>query len=227
VQPALPLLVVRQETPKVQGGAGLWLRGLQNAVQGPLQLSCLPASRMQILSQIIQIFPNFNFSLLDNTRKLTNKGVYGEEQLEPSFELPPGLRLDMTAQFLRRENWPEKLKNWHSGVTDDGCWCVVCSTLFFSLEVFKEHILSNHNTSKIFRHNCENDNEPIPPMLQCDQCTRTFESRSDLTRHNESVHYQEHIECPSCDLTFSRRDNFQLHNINKHQKNPKMCVTYK
>ena len=175
--------------------------------------------------KIIQIFPNFNFTLLDTTRKLTNKGVYGEEQLVPSFELPPSLRLDMTAEFLRRENWPEKLKNWHCGVPDDGCWCVVCSTLFFSLEMFKEHILSNHNTCKIFRHHCENDNEPIPPMLQCDQCTRTFESRSDLTRHNESVHYHEHFECPSCDLTFSRRDNFQLHTINKHQKNPKMCVT--
>ena len=44
VQPALPLLVVCQETPKVQGGAGLWLLGLQNAVQGSLQLSCLPTS---------------------------------------------------------------------------------------------------------------------------------------------------------------------------------------
>jgi uncharacterized Zn-finger protein len=97
--------------------------------------------------------------------------------------------------------------------------------MFFSIEMFKEHILNNHNTSKIFRHNCENDIEQIPPTLQCDLCTRTFESRSDLIRHNESVHYQERFECPSCDLTFSRRDNFQLHSINKHQKNPKTCGT--
>jgi len=175
--------------------------------------------------KLIQIFPNFNFALLDNTRKLTNEGVFGEEKLEPSFELPPSLRLDMTAQFLRRENWSEKLKNWHCGVADDGCWCAICSTMFFSLEMFREHILSNHNTSKIFRHHCENDNEAMPPVLQCDQCTKTFKARHDLTRHIESVHYQERFECPSCDLTFSRRDNFQLHTINKHQKNPKMCKT--
>ena len=89
----------------------------------------------------------------------------------------------------------------------------------------KEHILNHHNTSKVFRHNCENDIEQPPPTLQCNQCTRTFGSKSDLTRHIESVHYQEHFECPSCDLNFSRRDNFELHWGKKHLKTPKFCVT--
>ena len=176
---------------------------------------------------IVQVIPHCNFFLLDTTRKPTNNGVSSEEQLEPTCKLPGDFRADMMAQFLKREKWEEKLKNWHSGILDDGMWCVGCSTMFFDRDMYRDHILDNHNTSKIFRHNCENASEAPQPTLQqqCDQCHKTFVSRGALERHNECVHYQERYECPSCDLTFSRKDHFHTHTSNKHIKPPIICKT--
>ena len=171
--------------------------------------------------KIMQVFPYFNFFLLDSSRKIPNRGVCKEEQVEPSFKLPPGLRSDMVKAFLERNKWQEKLKIWHSGVKHDSFWCFECSTLFFKIEMFKEHILRSHKTAKIFRHNCVNDNQQQQPRhlkLQCDQCSKTFGSKGDINRHVESVHYQERFECPSCDLTFTRKDNLEVHTQKQHAK---------
>ena len=175
-------------------------------------------------NNIVRTIPFFNYFFLDKSRKTTNKGVFVEEQLEPHFKLPPGLRRDMTSEFLIHRKWPEKLKNWECGIADDGIWCVGCSCMFFKTDMLKEHILENHNTSKVFRHNCENDEKPAL-RSQCDDCEKTFGSRNDLIRHVESVHYKERFECPSCDMTFSRRDYYEVHKVNKHNEAPKSCDT--
>ena len=176
-------------------------------------------------NNIVMTIPFFNFFFLDKQRKTTNKGVYVEEQLQPHFKLPPDLRTDMTSKFLSLRKWPEKLKNWKCGIEDDGIWCMGCSTMFFSIDMLKAHTLAKHNTSKVFRHNCENDDEKPTPTLQCDHCTGTFGSRSELTRHVESVHHKERFECPNCDMTFSRRDNYEVHRVKAHDKAPETCDT--
>ena len=68
-----------------------------------------------------------------------------EDELKPSFELPPDMWDDMIPQFLVKKKWLEKLKNWHSGVQDDGLWCLGCSTLFFTAEELRNHILRKHH----------------------------------------------------------------------------------
>jgi uncharacterized Zn-finger protein len=133
----------------------------------------------------------------------------------------------MVKEFLEH-NRQEKLKDWHSGIKDDSFWCFECSTLFFEIDMFKEHILRSHKTAKIFRHNCVNDNQQQQPSqlkLQCDQCSKTFGSKGDIIGHVESVHYQERLECPTCDLTFARKDNLEVHTQKQHQKSSKACKT--
>ena len=183
---------------------------------GCLHIGC------KFCNNIMTTIPHFNFYFLDQNKKICNRGVWLKEQLEPSFKLPPSteLRRDMISQFLAARKWPEKLKNWHCGVEDDGIWCVGCSTMFFSAEMLREHILRNHNVSKIFRHNCENDDSDRVKELQCDQCPSSFGTKVDLTRHIESVHYKERFECPDCSMTYSRRDNYKVHRSIKHAVAP-------
>jgi uncharacterized C2H2 Zn-finger protein len=174
-------------------------------------------------NNIVKTIPYFNFFFLDKHKKPTNKGVYLEEQLEPRYQLPPSLRPDMVSTLLKVRNWSKKLKNFKCGVDDDGIWCVGCSTMFFSVDELQAHILANHNTSKIFRHHCENADEKLVSSHKCDSCEKTFGSRTQLYRHADSVHNMERIECSSCDLTFSQMDNYETHWVNKHQKTPRLC----
>ena len=167
---------------------------------------------------IISVLPHFDFHFLDKNRKLCARSVWEEDELEPKFQLPPSteLRQDMISEFLASKKWPEKLKNWHSGVEDDGSiWCLGCSTLFFTTERFRKHILNKHHV-KIFYHNFENVEAETLLELQCDQCSSSFVSKGKLTRHLENVHYKELIECPECSMTFTRFDNFRLHKKRKH-----------
>jgi uncharacterized C2H2 Zn-finger protein len=180
---------------------------------------------------IVTTLPNFNFFFLDKTKKISPQGVSLEEQLEPRFQLPPAteLRRDMISQFLAAQKWPEKLRNWHCGVKDDGIWCVGCNTMFFSMDRLRKHIRSDHNVSKLFRHNCENGDIKLLPDLQCDQCSSSFGTKGELTRHLESIHYKERYECPDCDLTFTRRDSMKAHKRIKHSKaqNEAKCLSLK
>ena len=167
---------------------------------------------------ILSVLPSFNFFFLDKSRKPQNLDVFIEgSRLEPTFELPrgTGMRSDMVPHFLARQRWEEKLKNWNSGVQDNGIWCL-CNTMFFSTDKLREHILSTHSVSKMFRHHFENDDTRPKLESKCDQCSRSFGTIGELTRHLQSVHYQERIECPDCSETFSRMDNFKLHKKNKH-----------
>ena len=168
---------------------------------------------------ILSVLPFFNFFFLDKSRKPENLDVFIEGKIEPTFELPrgTGMRFDMVPHFLARHRWEEKLENWNSGVQDDAIWCYGCNTMFFSTGRLSEHILSTHSVSKMFRHHFENDDtKPQLLELHCEQCSRSFGTKGELTRHLQSVHYQERIECPDCSMTFSRKDNFKLHKKNKH-----------
>ena len=219
-----PCLICRKIHPRCRAGQSCGCKDCRRHFKDH-SFHAVLHSGCKFCHNIIKTLPTFNFVFLDSVRKIRNRGVYKEEELEPSFILPPDLRRDMTSKFLTINNWPEKLKNWHCGVKDDGIWCFSCSTMFFSIDMLKDHILSNHNTAKVFRHNYVNVNEQPDPKLQCDHCLKTFGSRSDLTRHIESVHYQEHFECQSCDLTFTRKDNLEIHREKQHQKTCNICET--
>ena len=123
----------------------------------------------------------------------------------------------MVPNFLAHHRWDEKLENWKRGVQDDGSnWCLGCNTMFFSTDKLGEHILNHHSVTKMFRHHFEND-DTKPETKQCDQCSSSFGTIWELTRHLKSVHYQERIECPDCSETFTRKDNFKLHQKNNHK----------
>ena len=159
-----------------------------------------------------------NFSLFDKNRKPRNNGSFFEEILEPRFQLPPAgsprrPRHDMLSSFLERKEWSEKLKNFKEGVEDDAMWCYVCSTMFFYEDMLRDH---KHGVSKIFRHNFENEKLEVKPDLKCYQCSSIFESKGDLNRHIESVHFKESYECQDCDKSFSRKDNYEAHRKTKH-----------
>ena len=166
---------------------------------------------------IIQVLPQFNFFFLDKSKKIPNNGVASEEEIRPTFELPP-CNKDLIKGFLVREKWAEKRENWSCGVQDDGIWCLGCSTMFFNMDMFKNHLLTKHGASKVFHHNCLNDETRQLPGTSCDQCSSTFGSKRDLTRHTESVHFKEQIDCPDCDSTFSRIDRYKVHRKNIHSQ---------
>jgi uncharacterized C2H2 Zn-finger protein len=175
---------------------------------------------------LVKSEPNLKFSLFDKNRKPPNRGIYTDEILEPSFKLPPASdprrpRSDMLNGFLERENWSLKKKNFIDGVEDESLWCFVCSTMFFYEDMLSEH-LAKHGVSKIFRHNFENEDgrTEAKPDLKCYQCSKTFNSTVELTRHVESVHFRESIECPDCDESFSRKDNYETHRKAKHTSSP-------
>ena len=68
--------------------------------------------------------------------------------------------------------------------------------------MLREH-LSIHDVGKIFNHNFENEDEKAgsKPDLKCFQCSTVFNTRPELIRHIESVHYKEYIDCDDCDET--------------------------
>ena len=168
---------------------------------------------------IISALPHFNFFFLDKNRKPENLDVFSNGRLEPTFELPRGTGMlsAMVPNFLAHHRWDEKLENWKRGVQDDGSnWCLGCNTMFFSTDKLGEHILNHHSVTKMFRHHFEND-DTKPETKQCDQCSSSFGTIWELTRHLKSVHYQERIECPDCSETFTRKDNFKLHQKNNHK----------
>ena len=181
---------------------------------GCFHLNCQSCTRLVKTDQTV------DFSIFDKNRKPRNRGIYSEEILEPSFKLPPAIdprrpRHDMLKSYLDREKWTEKLKNFNKGVEDDAMWCYVCSTMFFHEDMLRDH-MAKHGVSKIFRHNFENTELEAKPDLKCYQCSSIFDSKVNLTRHIESVHFKESIECPDCDKSFSRKDNYEAHRKTKH-----------
>ena len=164
---------------------------------------------------IITVMPVFNFFFLDKSKRICNKGVDWEEQIRPTFQLPT-INKDLVKNFLAREKWPEKLENWNCDVEDDALWCKGCSTLFFDLDMLREHLLSKHSVSKVFYHNCSNDQTRPLPGFSCEHCSASFGTKLDLTRHIESVHFKEQFECEECSSTFSRQDKLKMHRKLKH-----------
>ena len=137
----------------------------------------------------------YKFSSIDDNIKPVNKGIFKFEIIEPSFELPPPSDprrplKEFVKDFLVREKWSEKLQNFREGVKDEGMWCYVCSTLFFYKDMLREH-LGIHDVGRIFNHNFGNEDEKIGSKLDltCYQCSTVFNTKAELIRHIESVHY--------------------------------------
>ena len=46
---------------------------------------------------------------------------------------------------------------------------------------------------------------------QCDKCDKKIKTRSDLRRHERSLHFNEEYQCSKCGSKFSRKDNMKTH----------------
>ena len=114
------------------------------------------------------------------------------------------------------------------GVKYDGMWCYVCSTLFFYEDMLRKH-LSIHDVGRIFNHNFGNADEKAGSKLdlKCYQCSTVFNTKPELIRHIESVHYKEYVDCTDCDGTFSRKDSYESHKKLQHSKSSNPVKTWK
>jgi hypothetical protein len=158
--------------------------------------------------QIVKILPNCNFYFL-NMRKRNSLAT-------PYFSLPPGQKLQLG--FLSDWKWTEKLSNRMCDIEDDGIWCNGCNTLFWTVDLLRNHLLTNHNHGKSFPHKYISDYKEAQFEFKCCQCTSTYASRRDLQRHIDSLHHKLNLACDECDSTFTRMDNYERHRVTKHPK---------
>ena len=59
-------------------------------------------------------------------------------------------------------------------------------------------------------------------MMKCTFCSKTFHKKSNLERHEATVHNVQNYECDKCLKAFSRKDNLERHKQVEHE-----CKSYK
>ena len=228
-----PCLICHKRHPNCRGENGCNCEECKlydvdhNNYHGSLHIGCKSCDRL------VDAVGVFKFSSIDKNIKPINKGIFRFEIIQPSFELPPASDprrplKEFVKRFLVREKWCEKLQNYREGVKDNGMWCYVCSTLFFYEDMLRKH-LSIHDAGRIFNHNFGNEDEKAgsKPDLKCYQCSTIFNTKPELIRHIESVHYKEYVDCTDCDETFSRKDSFEAHKKLQHSKSSNLVKTWK
>ena len=126
-------------------------------------------------------------------------------------------------QKMKWDEWRERYNNWLAGTTDeDEIWCPGCPTLFFSYDLLRKHMTTEHTVSKSFRHYYTGVAAVVPKDFSCDQCGSKFTKSSDLQRHVDSIHImQEYIRCELCAMKFSRWDSYKRHKLRIHDSSEK------
>lgn len=82
--------------------------------------------------------------------------------------------------------------------------CRVCGKLFKRSYNWKSH-METHNPERKYPH-------PCTAMIGNTQCTKKFQRKTDLDRHNDSVHLKaKNHQCQLCGNRFARRDTLRRH----------------
>ena len=58
--------------------------------------------------------------------------------------------------------------------------------------------------------------DEIPSMYNCLQCSSKFKHRFNLIKHIKYVHNQDEFQCDQCASWFERKDNLEKHKHRKH-----------
>ena len=175
--------------------------------------------------QMVLAMPQLNFYLIFNSSEKFRKsdrtyhGYFSGGALDSERSgviLHPG-------QKMKWDEWRERYNNWLAGTTDeDEIWCPGCPTLFFSYDLLRKHMTTEHTVSKSFRHYYTGVAAVVPKDFSCDQCGSKFTKSSDLQRHVDSIHImQEYIRCELCAMKFSRWDSYKRHKLRIHDSSEK------
>lgn len=80
--------------------------------------------------------------------------------------------------------------------------CIICGKLFKRSYNWKSH-METHNQDRIYPH-------PCPAMNGTTPCGKKFQRKTDLDRHNDSVHLKlKPHQCTLCGNRFARRDTMR------------------
>ena len=100
--------------------------------------------------------------------------------------------------------------------------CEECNYSFYNMKQLKEHIELNHQVSKRFFHNYQNNIEK-DRQFKCEECNVVYNSNKDLTRHLLNKHYGRTYECGVCKEVFKRKDSLIRHQQVMHESNKFTC----
>lgn len=163
--------------------------------------------------QIVKLIPNFNFYFLDKEKKKFTVGIYDQgAPSEHTFDVPGW---NHTLEVIRK--WKINQRNWEDDIDDGSIWCKDCNKWFLCVGDLKNHIQKSHMGSKIFHHHCRNSAGKASGDKNCDKCKKSFTTRADLRRHEDSIHLEELFVCDVCGVNFTREDSYNRHKTNKHK----------
>ena len=98
--------------------------------------------------------------------------------------------------------------------------CKFCLNVFHHIPHFKfkvsgswPDLYEKQDSASLFDHQ-PTRLKPEPDQslnYQCDKCDNKFKTRSDLRRHERSLHYKEEYQCSKCGSKYARKDNMETH----------------
>ena len=98
----------------------------------------------------------------------------------------------------------------------EGYKCDDCCITFSNKRNLKRHNKEKHFDTGGANLGFVEDLEELN-LITCLQCEKKFKRKSELKRHEDSVHRtEENFQCPNCSKTFARKDNLIRHTKKKH-----------
>ena len=132
-------------------------------------------------ANLVMTLPNFNFWFLNKNKRLMLDYFRSREHFEVKDLVVnidrPRIKHGNSEKFYGRpERYEEMLKEKQE--LSKLKVCEECNYSFYNMQQWKEHIEINHQVSKRFFHNCQNNIEK-DRLFRCDQCNVVLNSNKD------------------------------------------------
>ncbi|KAK5121465.1 hypothetical protein LTR85_005298 [Meristemomyces frigidus] len=112
----------------------------------------------------------------------------------------PAYRKAFSSDDIHEELLEERQKRGYTKPENANCQCDQCGKLFQRSYNLKAH-METHDPHRNQTHTCEHPG-----------CDRSFVRRTDLLRHEQSVHLKaRNFPCPLCNSSFARKDTLRRH----------------